>query len=117
MTYYRPDHKTYPCAPVCFEVFYVSAVEFENEFGGDTWMAKVLEHSVAEDNPDLSAHWSGDFLVLNDPDSVPEEVIAEVASGLAGWYWWSCFPGCMPDSDALGPFRSEEDAFDNAVEE
>lgn len=21
-----------------------------------------------------------------------------------GWFWWSCFPGCMPDSSANGPF-------------
>lgn len=28
----------------------------------------------------------------------------------AGWYWWACFPGCMPDSDPHGPFDTEEDA-------
>jgi len=27
-----------------------------------------------------------------------------------GWYWWSCFPGCLPDSDPFGPFGSEADA-------
>ena len=25
----------------------------------------------------------------------------------AGWYWWSCFPGCLPDSDPIGPFATE----------
>jgi hypothetical protein len=25
----------------------------------------------------------------------------------SGWYWWSCFPGCMPDGDAMGPFATE----------
>lgn len=24
----------------------------------------------------------------------------------AGWYWWHCEPGCLPDSDPHGPFRS-----------
>lgn len=24
----------------------------------------------------------------------------------SGWYWWSCFPGCMPDSDPFGPFNT-----------
>lgn len=24
----------------------------------------------------------------------------------SGWYWWSCFPGCLPDSDPIGPFPS-----------
>lgn len=28
----------------------------------------------------------------------------------AGWYWWSCQPGCMPDSDPMGPFDSEDEA-------
>ena len=25
-----------------------------------------------------------------------------------GWYYWACFPGCMPDSDPIGPYESEE---------
>ena len=24
-----------------------------------------------------------------------------------GWYWWSCFPGCLPDSDPFGPFETK----------
>lgn len=24
-----------------------------------------------------------------------------------GFYYWFCFPGCMPDSDPTGPFESE----------
>lgn len=31
-----------------------------------------------------------------------------------GYYWWACFPGCMPDSDAYGPFKSASDAEDDA---
>ena len=31
-----------------------------------------------------------------------------------GWYWWSCFPGCLPDDDAIGPFKTEQDAIDDA---
>ena len=33
---------------------------------------------------------------------------------LAGWYWWACFPGCLPDSDPSGPFETEADALANA---
>tara|TARA_R100001126_G_scaffold102699_1_gene88390 strand:+ start:902 stop:1108 length:207 start_codon:yes stop_codon:yes gene_type:complete len=32
-----------------------------------------------------------------------------------GWYWWACFPGCMPDGDPAGPFESEQDAIDDAL--
>ena len=27
-----------------------------------------------------------------------------------GWYWWPCFPGCLPDGDATGPFQTERAA-------
>jgi len=32
----------------------------------------------------------------------------------AGWYYWSCFPGCMPDSDPYGPFETGELAYADA---
>ena len=28
----------------------------------------------------------------------------------SGWYFWFCLPGCMPDSDPIGPFETEEEA-------
>lgn len=34
-----------------------------------------------------------------------------------GWYWWPCFPGCLPDSDPVGPFATEADALADAREE
>jgi len=33
-----------------------------------------------------------------------------------GWYWWTCLPGCLPDSDPFGPFESEEEALADARE-
>lgn len=29
---------------------------------------------------------------------------AECITG--GWFYWYCLPGCMPDSDAIGPFET-----------
>jgi hypothetical protein len=37
-----------------------------------------------------------------------------VALDKVGWFWWYCQPGCLPDSEAEGPFRSEEDALEDA---
>ena len=34
----------------------------------------------------------------------------------AGWYWWPCFPGCLPDGDPVGPFGTEELALSDAQE-
>ena len=31
-----------------------------------------------------------------------------------GWYWWPCFPGCLPDGEACGPFNSSTAAWKNA---
>ena len=29
-----------------------------------------------------------------------------------GWFYWYCFPGCMPDSDAMGPYETRQEAID-----
>ena len=34
----------------------------------------------------------------------------------AGWYWWSCFPGCLPDGEPKGPFTTEAEALADAQE-
>jgi hypothetical protein len=31
-----------------------------------------------------------------------------------GWYWQACFPGCLPDGDPVGPYKTERDAQDDA---
>jgi len=34
--------------------------------------------------------------------------------GKPGFYWWSCFPGCLPDGEPIGPFETEEEAVKDA---
>lgn len=34
----------------------------------------------------------------------------------AGWYWWPCYPGCLPDGDPIGPFDTEAEALADARE-
>ncbi len=34
----------------------------------------------------------------------------------AGWYWQTCFPGCIPDSEPSGPFASSHLALQDADE-
>ena len=29
-----------------------------------------------------------------------------------GWYVWSCFPGCLPDGEPMGPFGTEAEALE-----
>lgn len=35
----------------------------------------------------------------------------------AGWYWWSCFPGCLPDGDPIGPYDTEQAALEDAQDD
>ena len=35
----------------------------------------------------------------------------------SGFYYWYCFPGCMPEGDPIGPFETEEEALTQAQEE
>jgi hypothetical protein len=42
----------------------------------------------------------------SDPDNEPFE---------HGWYWWPCYPGCLPDSMPWGPFKSAKEAYDDAI--
>lgn len=30
------------------------------------------------------------------------------------WWYWYCFPGCLPDSDPVGPFDTEAEALADA---
>lgn len=36
--------------------------------------------------------------------------------GAEGWYWWACFPGCLPDGEASGPFATSTQALIDANE-
>ena len=71
-----------------YEVFYRTAQDFTDPDPG-TWMADYAEVAIEENN---------------DP------------ADLAGWYYWYCFPGCLPESSARGPYPTEQDAID-AVED
>ena len=31
-----------------------------------------------------------------------------------GFYWWTCLPGCLPDSTPFGPYETEEAAIEAA---
>jgi len=34
----------------------------------------------------------------------------------AGWYYWFCFPGCLPESEPIGPYNTEKQALEGARE-
>jgi hypothetical protein len=40
---------------------------------------------------------------------------ARAFGGSIGWYWWKCYPGCLPDGDAFGPFPTSYRAYRDAL--
>ena len=38
------------------------------------------------------------------------DALVEEEGITGGWFYWYCFPGCLPDSDMFGPFASYKDA-------
>lgn len=42
------------------------------------------------------------------------QAVAEDCGDLVGWYYWPCFPGCLPDGDPVGPFETEAEAIADA---
>lgn len=51
--------------------------------------------------PDIEVFWV-------EADIASENNCGVVTEVTSGWYYWSCMPGCLPDSEANGPFCSEE---------
>lgn len=31
----------------------------------------------------------------------------------SGFYYWFCFPGCLPEGEPYGPYSSEQEALDD----
>jgi len=68
-----------------FETFFVSWRDFA-EASVDTWQGERMAETTE------SCNWLSE------------------AESLQGWYWWTCQPGCLPDSEADGPYGSAQDA-------
>lgn len=45
------------------------------------------------------------------------DAIIEEEGIKGGWFYWYCFPGCLPDSEAIGPFDSYDAALKAARED
>lgn len=76
----------------------------------------------------MAQHYS-DPTRENDPHALPNVetfymTAAEIAEAewvdgeddpkAPGWYYWFCFPGCLPDGDPVGPFATEAEALEDA---
>lgn len=66
--------------------------------------------------PDVEVfHWDGEQGTA--PTTEPDEYLVwdcDKNEPMPGWYWWPCFPGCLPDSEPSGPFASYKEALADA---
>ena len=55
----------------------------------------------------------------SEPHALPDVEVfwaQYVWSETPGYYYWFCYPGCLPDSDPIGPFETEAEALADARE-
>ncbi len=83
MAYSDPSRETDPHSLPDVEVFHYSKMEFMCTAWNSVWNNRLHEKMA---------------------DGLAREA---AATELSGWYWWLCFPDCLPDSDPFGPFPTE----------
>lgn len=73
------------------EVFWMGADEFDPD-DQDSWMGERVR-DLMDEGMDL--------------DQARED--------LEGWYYWYCFPGCLPEGEADGPHETEYHAWEHLL--
>jgi hypothetical protein len=103
--------------PKNVQTFQLSASDFLTA-APDDWRAERL----AETYPDYAKELAradalaegGEYADAATVRAMAETERERAADELAGFYWWTCSPGCMPESDASGPFATETEAIEDA---
>ena len=83
----------------------------------DVEVFQLTAEEAVEQDEDLMWDASKRFPLMHMNSRDRDKAIAwaiEESGCTGGWFWWSCFPGCMPDSSAIGPFTTREEALADA---
>jgi len=82
----------------------------------DTWSLPDVEtfqltaHEVAETMEDEIYQGLKQFPLATMNSREREKLldwIVEEYSVRGGWFYWFCFPGCMPEGPAMGPYKTQ----------
>lgn len=98
-TYSDPSRESDPYALPDVEVFYLTSDE-------------VAESSQYEDEQyEFMQRHEFRLASMNGRTrtAMLDAMVAELGI-TGGWYYWYCFPGCLPDSDPVGPYDSADAA-------
>ena len=100
--YSNPDRESDPYALPDIEVFQLTAeeaVEQDEELMWEAGKQFPLMHMNSRDR-EKAIDWA-----------------VEESGATGGWFWWSCFPGCLPDGPAMGPFSTKQEALADAMQD
>lgn len=101
--YSNPNRQGYPHALPDIEVFQLTAAEVV-EMDEDLMWEYLHKH---------------EFRLASMNGKVREQMVESIIAqqGIeGGWFWWACFPGCLPDSSPTGPFATYAEALADAQE-
>jgi hypothetical protein len=99
--YSNPERENDPHALPDIEVFELTAAE------------------AVEQDEDLMWQALKQFPLASMNSREREKAIAwavEESGTTGGWFWWYCFPGCLPEGPAIGPFKTRKQALADARE-
>jgi hypothetical protein len=97
--YSNPERESDPHALPDIEVFELTAEEAVQQDEDLMWQA-MKQFPLATMNSrerDKAIAWA-----------------IEESGTTGGWFWWACFPGCLPDGTAIGPFKTRKQALKDA---
>ncbi len=83
----------------------------------DIEVFELTAREAAEQDDELISEYAERFPLfhLNSLDrEAMFDAILEERQITGGWFWWSCFPGCLPQGPAIGPFATHAEALADA---
>ena len=96
--------------------------EFDSYALPDLEVFELTAEEVAVQDEDLVYEYSKrfEFRLCHMNNHVRQAMLRTIVDeeGITGgWFYWYCSPGCLPDSEAIGPFGSHHEALDAARED
>jgi hypothetical protein len=85
----------------------------------DIEVFQLSAREVAERDEDLIREWmkKHEYRLASMNRGVLEKMfdaMIEAESIQGGYFYWFCFPGCLPNSEPIGPFETYQQALDDA---
>lgn len=77
-------------------------------------IANVYTQCCGDFEVGLESGWVENQVCPNCEREAPKMLVKRTKR--TGWFYWFCFPGCLPDSEPFGPFESREAALADARE-